>query len=277
MPRVKIVDLDEASGSTNPRVLARERVSRRTALNPNFEERMEIFGEKECHPERGIEVSELGGDSRRPGHILRFPCLITEFYREAEVDMSETGDAAAFNLPQGIMNANTWKGIHKSKKRPETTGESSKPTRKKKRTVVEDDDDHWYSEAALHDDVYAVVGFEEDIPRDDFGQNSVERILDVVKVSQVANQAAIQEVGRGLHMRIDWMNEDWGFDMTELRRELVLSVYSRRRRRGPTASTLSVAPVGGPVIDEGGAMELSRKEAKDRAAVEKDPRGKRVV
>ncbi|KAI9159988.1 hypothetical protein LWI28_004012 [Acer negundo] len=40
MPRAKIVDLDKAPGSTNPRVPARGGVSRGAALNPDFEERM---------------------------------------------------------------------------------------------------------------------------------------------------------------------------------------------------------------------------------------------
>ncbi|KAK0588462.1 hypothetical protein LWI29_001334 [Acer saccharum] len=61
MPRSKIVNLDEASGSVNPRMPARGRVSRGPALNPDFEEWMRAFGVKECHPERGIDVSELGG------------------------------------------------------------------------------------------------------------------------------------------------------------------------------------------------------------------------
>ena len=72
------------------------------------------------------------------------------------------------------------------------------------------------------------------------------------------------------------MDNNWRFDMTELRQELGMSVYSRRR-----ASIASTAPVGGPVLDEGGAMrramELSRKEAADREAAERDPKGKRVV
>ncbi|KAI9161834.1 hypothetical protein LWI28_021151 [Acer negundo] len=49
------------------------------------------------------------------------------------------------------------------------------------------------------------------------------------------------------------MDDNWRFDMTELRRELGLSVYSRRRRC-LTASAPSAAPVGEPIIDEGGAM-----------------------
>ncbi|KAI9159688.1 hypothetical protein LWI28_000939 [Acer negundo] len=61
MPRSKIVDLGEASGSINPRVPARDRVSRGTALNLKFEKRLRDFQKKECHPERGIDVSELGG------------------------------------------------------------------------------------------------------------------------------------------------------------------------------------------------------------------------
>ncbi|KAI9159796.1 hypothetical protein LWI28_001997 [Acer negundo] len=60
MPRSKIVDLGEASGSTNPRVPVRDRVSKGTALNPKFEERLRDFQKKECHLERGIDVSELG-------------------------------------------------------------------------------------------------------------------------------------------------------------------------------------------------------------------------
>ncbi|KAK0595005.1 hypothetical protein LWI29_002499 [Acer saccharum] len=350
MPRVKIVDFDEASGSANPRVPARGRVSREPALNPDFEERMKVFMKKECHPERGIEVSELGNTTipavvrarNWEDFVLNPPPynerIVREFYagmivqayykgsavmvrgkpvkiqatdinryhkttlenpipigvehqtlfirqnvrfanslvvepmhqfcKEAGVDMSEPRDATAFYLTIGMMDAGTWKGIHKKKKGQEATVENSGPGRKKRRAAVEEDADHGYSEAALQDDEDAAGGFEEDIPGDDGNQIPVDRILAAVN----ANQAAIQEVGRGLHKRLDQMNEDWGFDMTELRRELGLSVYARRRRY-PT--------VGGPVIDEGGAMrramELSRKEAEDRAAAEKEPKGKRVA
>ncbi|KAI9186123.1 hypothetical protein LWI28_013973 [Acer negundo] len=66
MPRSKIVNFDEALGSTNPGVPPRRRVSRGTALNPNFEERMKVFAKKLCHAERGIDVSELGDNVLRP-------------------------------------------------------------------------------------------------------------------------------------------------------------------------------------------------------------------
>ena len=447
MPRVKFVnfdDDDDASGSTNPREPARQRVSRRAVLNPDFEERLRAFGTKLCHPERGIDVSELEhtpvpavvqargwedfvlnpppycerivrefyagivvkdyyngcavivrgkqvkiqaadinryhkttlanpipigvehqtlflrqnvrfanslvvepmhrwhskespirqsnltkelafwhtfishnlrpsthlstisfdvakilyafqaeldidvghlikmeigrvGDSKRHDDILPFPCLITEFCREAGVDMNDPGLATSFYLPLGVMDAATWKGLQKkSKKIPVPAGQSHGPSRKKRRKAATDDDDRWYSEAALQDDVDATVGDEGEIPRDSRPQTPVDRILAAIK----ENQGAIQQVEASIHKRLDQMDEDWGFDMTELRRELGLSVYSRRRR-GPTASTPSAAPRGGPVIDEGGAlrraMELSRKEAEDQAAARKDPKGKRVV
>ena len=445
MPRSKIVNFDEVSGSVNPSRPASSRGTRGTAVHPDFAERLRVFGEKECHPERGIEVDELGGtqiptviqargwedfvlnpppynerivrefyaamivqdyykggavmvrgkpvriqaadinryhkttlenpiptgvehqtlfvrqnlrwanslvvepmtswhaknnpirqsrltkelafwhtftsynlrpskhlstvsfdvakilyafqaeldidvghlikmeigrvgDSKRSDDILPFPCLITTFCREAGIDMSDPADAAAFYLPQGMMDAGTWSGLQKTKKGQVPTGESSTPGRKKRRTAV-DDDDRWYSEAALHDDEDAAGGLEDDIPRDGRRQTPVERILAAIKASQVANQAAIQEVRTDIQQQFTTMDNNWRFDMTELRQELGLSVYSRRR--GPTTSSASAAPVGGPVLDEGGAMrramELSRKEAADRAAAEKDPRGKRVV
>ena len=79
--------------------------------------------------------------------------------------MSEPRDAAAFYLPQGLMDIGTWKGIHKTKKEPKTTDGGSRSGRKKRRKAV-DDDNCWYSEAALHDDVDAADAFEEDIPRE---------------------------------------------------------------------------------------------------------------
>ncbi|KAK0577974.1 hypothetical protein LWI29_003145 [Acer saccharum] len=319
MPRVKFVNFDDdASGSTNPREPARERVNRRAILNPDFEEWLRVFETKECHTERGIDVSELE-HTPVPGvvqargwedFVLNPPpyCerIVREFYagivvqdyyngcavivrgkqvkiqaadinREAGVDMNDPVLATSFYLPLGVMDAATWKGLQKkSKKIPVPVGQSPGPSRKKRRKAATDDDDRWYSEAALQDDVDATVGDEGEIPRDSRPQTPVDRILAAIK----ENQGAIQQVETSIHKRLDQMDEDWGFDMTELRRELGLSVYSRRRR-GPTASTPSAAPRGGPVIDEGGAMrramELSRKEAEDRAAAGKDPKGKRVV
>ncbi|KAI9161562.1 hypothetical protein LWI28_018693 [Acer negundo] len=143
-----------------------------------------------------------------------------------------------------------------------------------------EDDDRWYSEAALHDDVNAEGGFEEGVPRGGTSRNSVERILSAIKTSQDANQAAIQEVRKDMQQQFATMDDNWRFDMTELRRELGLSIYSRQRR-SHTASAPSAAPVGTPIIDEGSAMrrvmELSRQEAADRAVAKKDPKGKRVV
>ncbi|KAK0599564.1 hypothetical protein LWI29_006417 [Acer saccharum] len=360
MPRVKIVNFDDdASGSTNPREPARERVNRRAILNPDFEERLRVFETKECHTERGIDVSELehtpvprvvqargwedfvlnpppycerivrefyagivvkdyyngcavivrgkqvkiqAADINRyhkttlanPIPIgvehqtlflrqnMRFAnSLVVEpmhrWHSKERVDMNDPGLATSFYLPLGVMDAATWKGLQKkSKKIPVPAGQSHGPSRKKRRKAATDDDDRWYSEAALQDDVDATVGDEGEIPRDSRPQTPVDRILAAIK----ENQGAIQQVEASIHKRLDQMDEDWGFDMTELRRELGLSVYSRRRR-GPTASTPSAAPRGGPIIDEGGAlrraMELSRKEAEDRAAAEKDPKGKRVA
>ncbi|KAI9162472.1 hypothetical protein LWI28_027763 [Acer negundo] len=158
--------------------------------------------------------------------------------------MSDPKDALVFYLPLGMMNENTWKGIHKSKKGPKTTNESSKPGQKKRRTMVEDDD-RWYSEAALHDDVDAEGGFEKGVPRGGTSQNPVECILAAIKTRQA---------------------------------KMLTKRQFRRRRRGPTASAPSTTPMGAPIIDEGNAMrramELSRKEAADRAAAEKDPKGK---
>ncbi|KAK0573667.1 hypothetical protein LWI29_011741 [Acer saccharum] len=343
MPRVKFVnfDDDDASGSTNPREPARQRVSRRAVLNPDFEERLRAFGTKLCHPERGIDVSELehtpvpavvqarGWEDfvlNPPPYCER---IVREFYaamvvqdyyngcavivrgkqvniqaadinryhkttlanpipigvehqtlflrQNAGVDMNEPTLATAFYLPQGMMDAFTWKDLQKKpKKVPVQAGES----RKKRRKAAADDDDRGYSETPLEGDMDAAVGDEVEIPQDDRHQTPMERILAAIKESQAANQAEIQRVETSIHKKLNQMDDDWGFDMTELRRELGLSVYSRRRR-GPTASTPSAAPRGGPVIDEGGAMrramELSRKEAEDRAAARKDPKGKRVA
>ncbi|KAK0575058.1 hypothetical protein LWI29_033404 [Acer saccharum] len=198
--------------------------------------------------------------------------------RKAGVDMNDPTLATAFYLPQGMMDAATWKDLQKKpKKVPVQAGGS----RKKKRKAAADDDDRGYSGTPLEGDMDAAVDDEVEIPRDNRCQTPMERILAAIKESQAANQAEIQRVENSIHKKLDQMDDDWGFDMTELRRELGLSVYSRRRR-GPTASTPSAAPHGGPVIDEGGAkrraMELSRKEAEDRAAAaERDPRGKRVA
>ncbi|KAK0578177.1 hypothetical protein LWI29_006329 [Acer saccharum] len=317
MPRVKFVNFDDdASGSTNPREPARERVNRRAILNPDFEERLRVFETKECHTERGIDVSELE-HTPVPGvvqargwedFVLNPPPyrerIVREFYAGIVVQDYYNGcavivrgkqvkiQAADINryhkttlanpIPIGVehqtlflrqnvrfanslvvepmhrwhskervMDAATWKGLQKkSKKIPVPAGQSHGPSRKKRRKAATDDDDRWYSEAALQDDVEATVGDEGEIPRDSRRQTPVDRILAAIK----ENQGAIQQVEASIH---------------------------KRRRRGPTASTPSAAPRGGPVIDEGGAMrramELSRKEAEDRAAAGKDPKGKRVV
>ncbi|KAI9186720.1 hypothetical protein LWI28_020188 [Acer negundo] len=194
MSRSKIVDLGEASGSTNPRV-----------------------------PERGIDVSELEG-TQVPGvvqarrwedFVLNPPPyneqIVREFYAGMIVEDYYKGNAVMVRgkpvriqaadinryhkttlenlIPTEVEHQNLF-GIHKSKKGPETTDDSSKSGRKKKRTVVEDDD-RWYSEAALHDDVDTEGGFEEGVPRGGTSRNPVERILAAIKTSQDANQVAI--------------------------------------------------------------------------------------
>ncbi|KAK0579460.1 hypothetical protein LWI29_026643 [Acer saccharum] len=272
MPRVKFMNFDDdASGSTNPREPARQRVSRRAVLNPDFEERLRAFETKLCHPERGIDVSELE-HTPVPGvvqargwedFVLNPPpyCerIVREFYAamvvqdyyngcavivrgkqvniqaadinryhkttlanpipigvehqtlflrqnvrfanslvvepmhrwhsKERVDMNEPTLATAFYLPQGMMDAFTWKDLQKKpKKVPVQAGGS----RKKRRKVAADDDDRGYSETPLEGDMDAAVGDEVEIPQDDRHQTPMERILVVIKESQAANQAEIQ-------------------------------------------------------------------------------------